>query len=135
MTRSYFVDTWFVIGAFDRFDTANRAVRQLGDRLSGAELVTHDAVLMEFLAFVSGSGAMNRRAAVQFVRDTALRYTVLPAGRELFVRALDLYDNRTDKEYSLVDCMSMVVMKERSIRHVLTNDHHFRQEGFEVVNE
>ena len=51
-----------------------------------------------------------------------------------FARALDLYEARPDKEYSLVDCMSMVVMRERGITHVLTNDHHFRQEGFTVVN-
>ena len=51
------------------------------------------------------------------------------------MRALDLYSQRPDKEYSLVDCMSMVLMRERGITHVLTNDHHFRQEGFTVVNE
>jgi predicted nucleic acid-binding protein len=31
--------------------------------------------------------------------------------------------------------MSMEVMERRGITHVLTNDHHFRQEGFTVVNE
>ena len=55
--------------------------------------------------------------------------------RELFERALSLYERRPDKEYSLVDCMSMTLMRERGITHVLTNDHHFRQEGFTVVSE
>ena len=45
------------------------------------------------------------------------------------------YAARPDKEYSLVDCMSMVVMKARNIDHVLTNDRHFSQEGFVVVSE
>jgi uncharacterized protein len=40
-----------------------------------------------------------------------------------------------DKAYSLVDCMSMSLMRERGITHILTNDHHFRQEGFTLVNE
>jgi predicted nucleic acid-binding protein len=31
--------------------------------------------------------------------------------------------------------MSMVVMRERGITHVITHDHHFRQEGFTVVSE
>ncbi|HUP59095.1 MAG TPA: hypothetical protein VNA69_01610 [Thermoanaerobaculia bacterium] len=31
--------------------------------------------------------------------------------------------------------MSMVVMQERKIQHVLTNDHHFRQEGFNVLSD
>lgn len=29
----------------------------------------------------------------------------------------------------------MVLMEERGIRQVLTNDHHFAQAGFTVVNE
>jgi predicted nucleic acid-binding protein len=29
----------------------------------------------------------------------------------------------------------MVVMEQRGIRHVLTNDHHFAQAGFVVVSE
>ena len=56
-------------------------------------------------------------------------------GSDLFAAALALYSQRLDKEYSLVDCMSMTLMRERGITHVLTNDHHFRQEGFTVVNE
>jgi predicted nucleic acid-binding protein len=31
--------------------------------------------------------------------------------------------------------MSMVLMRAQEITQVLTNDHHFRQEGFTVVNE
>ena len=54
---------------------------------------------------------------------------------ELFIRGLYLYEQRPDKEYSLVDCMSMTLMRERGITHVLTNDHHLRQEGFVVVSD
>jgi predicted nucleic acid-binding protein len=61
-------------------------------------------------------------------------YTVARSS-DLFDAALDLYARRLDKEYSLVDCASMVLMKRHGIHHVLTNDHHFRQEGFVVVNE
>ena len=61
--------------------------------------------------------------------------SAVPAGRDLFIRGLQLYEQRPDKEYSLVDCMSMTLMRERGIAHVLTNDRHFRQEGFTVVNE
>ena len=61
-------------------------------------------------------------------------YTVARS-TDLFDAALDLYARRPDKEYSLVDCASMVLMKRLEIDHVLTNDHHFRREGFVVVNE
>jgi len=37
---------------------------------------------------------------------------------------------RTDKNYSLCDAASFVVMRERGIVESLTTDKHFRQEGF-----
>jgi len=45
------------------------------------------------------------------------------------------YAARPDKAFSHVDCMSMVLMQNRGIQHVLTNDHHFAQAGFTLVNQ
>jgi predicted nucleic acid-binding protein len=72
---------------------------------------------------------------VDIVRRALRDFLVEPASRELFLLALDLYESRRDKQYSLVDCMSMELMKQRGITHVLTNDHHFRQEGFTVLSD
>ena len=68
------------------------------------------------------------------VRDVVGTMIAVPASRDLFIRGLHLYEQRPDKEYSLVDCMSMVVMEDHDIQHVLTNDHHFTQAGFTIVN-
>jgi predicted nucleic acid-binding protein len=133
--RSYFVDTWYLIALFDRTDEHHRATRAIARRVERLELISHDGVLTEFLAYLAGYGAYNRHVAVDFVRRFMRRALVLPADRDLFLSGLDLYDRRLDNEYSLVDCMSMVLMRDHSLTHVLTNDHHFRQEGFTVVNE
>ena len=130
----YFVDTWFVIATFDRFDSAHRSMRRLEITLRDQTLVTHDGVFMEFLAFVSAYGAVHRAAAVRLVRNAMRHWMVLPADRPLVLRALTLYGDRLDKAYSLVDCMSMVIMRERGITHAITNDHHFVQEGFTLLN-
>jgi predicted nucleic acid-binding protein len=37
---------------------------------------------------------------------------------------------RQDKEWSLVDCASFVVMQELGITEALTSDHHFEQARF-----
>ncbi len=37
---------------------------------------------------------------------------------------------RPDKEWSLVDCASFVLMRQREINEALTSDHHFEQAGF-----
>jgi len=40
-------------------------------------------------------------------------------------------DKKLDnKMWSLVDCASFVVMKERQLSHGFTTDHHFEQAGF-----
>jgi len=131
----YFVDTWFLVARFDRADDQHAAAMAIDRRVGRSVMVSHDGVMTEFLAYVAAYDSHNRRGAVEFVRDFMRRYLVVESGRPLFLRALDLYARRLDKEYSLVDCMSMVSMRDLGLTHVLTNDHHFRQEGFTVVNE
>ena len=54
---------------------------------------------------------------------------IVPQSTESFAKGLELYRNRLDKGYSLVDCISMNTMDEHVITQVLTSDHHFEQEG------
>jgi len=133
--QSFFVDTWYLIAVFDRYDSHSKQAARIAARLDSVELVSHDGVLTEFLSAMSHGDVGGREAAVGFVRTMMRRVNVVEVKRELFLRGIDLYANRPDKHYSLVDCMSMLVMRDLGITHVLTNDHHFRQEGFTIVNE
>lgn len=134
--HGYLVDTWFLIALADSSDSHHRQAKHLDRSLAGIPLLTHDAILTELLTYFSAGGRNSRSQAAAFVRNILRRaeYRVERAS-EFFGAALHLYEQRPDKEYSLVDCMSMTLMRERGITHVLTNDHHFRQEGFTVVNE
>ena len=58
---------------------------------------------------------------------------VIHQSHESFQRGLDRYANRSDKGYSLQDCVSMNVMEAEGIAEILTGDHHFEQEGFTVL--
>jgi predicted nucleic acid-binding protein len=51
----------------------------------------------------------------------------------LFDMAFTLYGNRPDKSWSLTDCASFVVMRERGLTEALTTDEHFRQAGFRAL--
>jgi len=133
--RRYFVDTWYLIALADPFDQAHSAALRLERSLAGARFIAHDAIFMEMLAYLGGSGANMRRKAVEIVRRSMLGIQVFPAARDLFLLGLNLYERRPDKEYSLVDCMSMELMTAQGITHVLTNDHHFRQAGFTVLSD
>jgi len=58
---------------------------------------------------------------------------VAPQSRASFQEGLALYRARLDKGYSLTDCISMQVMRREGLTDVLTNDHHFTQEGFHIL--
>jgi uncharacterized protein len=45
-------------------------------------------------------------------------------------QAWQLFSQRLDKNWSLVDCASFVIMQHRGILEAFTTDHHFEQAGF-----
>ena len=110
---------------------AIRARETLGD----VHLVTTDEVLTELQDGLAQRSAHLREAATRAVRTILnhRRVTVHPQSRESFLAGLDLYEQRKDKGYSLVDCISMTTMRRCSIFKILTNDRHFTQEGFNIV--
>jgi len=51
----------------------------------------------------------------------------------LFADTSYLFARRQDKHWSLTDCISFVVMRQRGLTHALAADHHFHQAGFNVL--
>ena len=60
-------------------------------------------------------------------------FEVVPASAELFQRGVEFFRVRPDKEWSLTDCISFVVMAEKGISEALTADRHFEQAGFKAL--
>lgn len=102
---------------------------------SNALLVTTEEVLSEFLTAVSAHGDHTRRLACQLVReilaDPGIEVSTQP--HESFLAGLALYERRPDKQYSLVDYISMNVVRHQKIVEVLTKDRHFAQERFKCL--
>lgn len=65
--------------------------------------------------------------------DADPRAEVIPASSGLFRASLGLYRKRLDKDWSLTDCVSFVVMEEKAITGALTGDTHFEQAGFTAL--
>jgi pimeloyl-ACP methyl ester carboxylesterase len=57
---------------------------------------------------------------------------VVSVDTALFLRGVDFYRSRTDKEWGLTDCISFVVMQDNSLIAALTTDEHFQQAGFRI---
>jgi predicted nucleic acid-binding protein len=58
---------------------------------------------------------------------------VVPHSGELSAGAIGLFTDRSDKDWSLTDCLSFIVMGRRNIRDALTVDRHFEQAGLRAV--
>lgn len=128
-----FVDSLFWIASLFPRDQWHEQALAAGETLrNDTTLVTTREVLTEFLAAASRSDPTARQAAVDVARTILGDETiiVIPPSQELFNKGLDLYEQRLDKRYSLADCISMVVMRERDISQILTHDRDFSAEGF-----
>ncbi len=133
--KKVFVDTAYLIAASDSRNWWHKSARKARANLGDAQLITTDEVLSEFLTFFSRRGPHFRHAAVRIV-DAVLgdkRYKVFHQSHESFLTGLQHYRNRSDKNYSLQDCISMCVMRRESILEVLTSDSHFEQEGYVIL--
>lgn len=81
------------------------------------------------------SGAATRKMAadgLQHIRRDPL-IEIIPQSEDLSEAALRLFSSRSDKDWSLTDCLSFVVMERRNLRDSLTADNHFEQAGFRAV--
>ena len=133
--RQLFVDTFYLIALAHPRDQWRERVMTFSRSLDAHRLYTVDEVLAEFLTACSSSGPHIRQRAVHTVRNALQdrQWTVIPQSRGSFLEALTLYEARPDKEYSLTDCLAMQVMRREGLTDVLTNDHHFTQEGFHIL--
>lgn len=130
-----FADSFYWIALIFPRDAFYSSVLSFSRTLESTRLVTTDEVLAEVLSHFSGVGPYWRGRAAALVHEvrTDPRVEGLPQTRGDFDAALALYEARPDKDYSLTDCRSMIAMRSLGFSEVLTNDHHFAQEGFTIL--
>ena len=135
MGTEAFLDTAFAIALSSSGDDLHRVALALADELerSPTRIVTTRAVLMEIGNALSKQ--RYRPAAVELLLslENDPKVEIVPVSGDLYAQAFKLFSERTDKEWGLVDCVSFVVMRERSITDALTSDDHFRQAGFNAL--
>jgi len=132
--KAVFADSNYWITTVNPNDQWNEAAKKAKSLLGNVILITTDEVLTEFLTALSRGEHLRKQAArmVHIIMENP-NVKVVPQTRESFLKGLSFFEDRYDKEYSLTDCISMNVMKNESINEVLTNDHHFAQEGYSVL--
>lgn len=127
MTR-VFADKFYFLALTNPRDQTHARVCQWTLGFQG-EMLTTAWVLTEFGNHMSN--VRNRQEFINTVRDlrSNAQATILMPTSALFEDSLNLYENRTDKEWSLTDCISFLAMQMEGITEALTGDHHFEQAG------
>lgn len=123
-----FADTFYFFALLNKHDEAHQKALAHSNKID--RLVTTEWVLTEL---ADGLASSRGRQMFSNVRQGLLAdATVHVVGFDIAVYedGIRLYGDRQDKEWSLTDCISFVVMSRENISEALTGDHHFEQAGF-----
>ena len=130
--NAVFADTSFYLAVLNPRDLAHAKALQVGDSLHRPVVLT-DFILLELGNALSSVGQRELFSRLVPSLRSRPNVRIVPATRDLLDRGLDLFSRRRDKEWSLTDCISFVVMREEGLTDALTTDHHFKQAGFRVL--
>lgn len=130
--RTIFVDAAYYIALLNPRDQYAPAAVRLAHDISGC-YVTTNWVLTEVCNLLSGPGVRARAISLVEELEDAVDTEIIEVNRDLWRRAIKLYADRSDKSWSLTDCLSFVVMQDRGLTEALTADRHFEQAGFTIL--
>lgn len=126
------VDTGFFLALAQPNDSLYPCARAWVQVITDSLLIT-DMVLWEVINGLSKP--KDRPIAHDIVTQvtSSPKYELALTKPSVFHEAIELHRRREDKEWSLTDCLSFLVMQDRQITRALTHDHHFEQAGFEAL--
>lgn len=101
-------------------------------KADGTRVVTTNYIILELVALFISPLRVPRTQQIKTIETirTAPWVEIVHIDPTLDNEAWKLLKNRPDKEWSLVDCSSFVLMQQRGIIEAFTTDHHFEQTGF-----
>jgi uncharacterized protein len=127
-----FADTYFYIALLSPSDLSHQTATEFTQSFRGS-IVTTEWVLTEVADGLCGTPS--RSFVIHFVnalrRDPAVQ--IVPISGMILERAWEVYERYTDKEWSLTDCTSFIIMRDLRLTDVLTADRHFEQAGFHKI--
>jgi len=133
--KSVFADTQFWAAKINPLDQWHERAIEAEYEIGIIRLVTSEQVIIEVLNYFSKFRPDTKQAAITAMRSIRAsdEVEVVLQTEEILAAGFDLYEARLDKGYSLTDCISMNLMREREIYEIITHDKHFTQEGFKIL--
>jgi uncharacterized protein len=130
--KPVFADTAFFLALINPRDQYHRSAAELNARLN-TPLLTTAWIMTEFANAISASQARRRFGPVLARLRSESDAMIIAPDSDLFDRGCKLYISRPDKEWSLTDRISFVVMEREGMTDALTSDRHFEQAGFHTL--
>ena len=130
--NTVFVDTSGWLAIVHRPDSLHIKAREIYSRLLAAEarFAVHEGILLELGNALSGFKTRDKVIELKENIISSPRIDCISLSTELVDAGWRLFEERPDKEWGRVDCISFVLMKRRNISEALTADKHFEQAGF-----
>ena len=131
--KALFVDTSGWANLFDKDEPFHVEAKKFVDdaRKKKALLVTTNYVVAELVSLLTSPFRVSRPQTIKYIESIKKSRSVeiIHIDKVLDQRAWDLLSKRDDKNWSLVDCTTFVLMQDKDIAEALTEDHHFEQAG------
>jgi uncharacterized protein len=127
-----FADTFFFLALVNAHDHAYHDKARSANRMD-RPVVTTAWVLIEVADHLCDAYNRHLYGELLDALKSDPRYEIVPATQAWLDTATDFYKQRPDKDWSLTDCTSFVLMRQRGLSDALTADHHFEQAGFTAM--
>ncbi|MGQ9533416.1 MAG: type II toxin-antitoxin system VapC family toxin [Desulfotomaculales bacterium] len=139
MKDSVFVDASAWVAIINRRDAYHQAAATVYRQLlrDKAPLFTTNWAAYEALSILKGRVGYEAAERLWSVLNDVRLVRLVRVGRALEDRGLEMFFRYRDKAWGVVDCASLVLMRQVHCRRAFAFDTHFReagrQSGFEVV--
>lgn len=130
--RVVFADTFYFIALLDSRDAAHAKAVHFSRR-PGWRFVTTEYVMVELADAFHKPPLRAEFLTLWELLQREPVFRIIPAQSSLWLRGIQRYKKRVDKEWQLTDCLSFVVMGDEGITEALTGDRHFEQAGFRAL--
>jgi uncharacterized protein len=126
-----FADTFFYLALLNDADPAHE--RAIEESRASRQIITSEFILLELgNACARAEDHADFLALVKGLRES-FRIRIVPLSTSLLDRGLELMRKRSDKDWSLTDCTSFILMEDAGVGAALTADHNFEQAGFKAL--
>lgn len=133
--ETLFLDTGYIIALEAEDDQHHESAFQHWQSLCKKlpPIVTTSYVFDEVVTFFSSRQRHSKAVEIgkNLLESEIIEF--IQVEESLFFEGWELFQKHNDKTFSLTDCISFVLMKEREISTALTFDKHFKQAGFRTL--